>query len=210
MKRALIVVDLQNDFVSGALAVNQAAEIIPLINQLLNLPFDIKVATKDWHPKNHLSFATSHPGKKVGDVVLLKNRPQILWPDHCVENSWGAEFVEKFDHQKIAKVFYKGTNTLIDSYSTFFDNDLKKATGLDDYLKDNGIQEIYLAGLATDYCVKYSSLDGKKLGYKTFVIKDACRAVNLKPDDERLTYQAMEKAGIQLIHSQDILWKNQK
>lgn len=202
MKRALIIVDLQNDFVSGSLKVKDAETIIPTINQLLQLPFDVKVATKDWHPKEHESFYPNHPGKKMGDTL---SSGQILWPTHCVQNSFGAEFVNLLNTAQIEEVFYKGLNPQVDSYSTFFDNDFHTSTGLHDYLQKREIKEIYLAGLATDYCVKYSSLDGKFLGYDTYVIKDGCKAVNIDPQDEFKSLKEMEEAGIHVVSLKNVM-----
>jgi len=201
---ALIVVDLQNDFVpGGALAVNEGHRIIPLVDELLSLPFDVKVATKDWHPKNHGSFAQTH-GKRTGDVIILQGIEQILWPTHCVQGSLGADFASGWNTNKIEKVFHKGTETHIDSYSTFFDNGHLHATGLEEYLRKKSVTDVYLVGLATDYCVKYSVLDACKLGFNTYVIVDACRGVNLKPQDTEQALQEMKAAGAHLVMSNDI------
>lgn len=195
MKTALILVDLQNDFFpGGALAVKHGHEVLPAINQLLEMPFDMVVATKDWHPPHHGSFASSHK-KKVGDVIDLDGIPQILWPDHCVQNTNGAEFHEGWDSRKVQKTFYKGTETNIDSYSTFFDNGNRKSTGLADFLKEFHIQRVFLAGLATDYCVKYSVLDASRLGFKTHVVPEGCRGVNLHPADADIAFEEMKKVG---------------
>lgn len=178
-KKALILIDLQNDFITGTLAVANSDKIFPIIQKLLLLPFDFIIATKDWHPKDHLSFANNH-NKSPGEIISLGNTKQILWPSHCVQGTHGAEFSPHLDKSKISKIFYKGTNKFIDSYSTFFDNEHHHSTGLAEYLNENKIKEIYLAGLTTDYCVKYSVLDAVKLGFKTFIIIDACQGVNLK------------------------------
>ena len=153
MKSALILVDLQNDFLpGGALAVPHGDEVIPLANELLRR-FDVVVATKDWHPSDHGSFAANHKGKKPGDRIILDGIEQILWPVHCVQNTQGAEFAPLFDTSRIAQVFHKGTERNIDSYSTFFDNAHRRHTGLAHYLEKRSIKEIYLMGLALDYCV---------------------------------------------------------
>ncbi|MBA3958191.1 MAG: bifunctional nicotinamidase/pyrazinamidase [Parachlamydiaceae bacterium] len=205
MKAALIVVDLQNDFLpGGALPVKEGLQIISLIDQLLRLPFAAKIATKDWHPANHGSFAPSHPGKKVGDIVPLDGITQILWPIHCVQNSKGAEFAPGWDASSIERIFYKGTQPNIDSYSTFFDNEHLNSTGLSTYLKEKDISTVFIAGLATDYCVKYSVIDACHLGLNTFVITDACRGVNLQPNDSQKALEEMQQLGAHLIQSDKI------
>jgi nicotinamidase/pyrazinamidase len=187
--RALILVDVQNDFLpGGALAVKEGDKIIPKINELLQKPFDCIVASKDWHPKEHVSFASRHR-MKPGSVIPWHGTEQILWPDHCVQGSKGAEFASGWDTSKIYKVFYKGTDREIDSYSTFFDNDKRRATGLAQFFQEKGITKIYIAGLATDYCVAYSVRDACQLGFATYVIVDACRGVNLHPGDVELTQE---------------------
>ena len=203
--KALILVDLQNDFCpGGALPVKEGDKVIPMINDL-QTKFDLVVATQDWHPPGHLSFASNHPGKSVGDSIDLKGLPQVLWPDHCVQGSKGAEFVSTFNRERIERVFQKGTDKWIDSYSAFFDNAHRKATGLGDFLKSKGVDEVYLAGLATDYCVKFSALDAAELGFQTNVVEDACRGIELKPGDVKEAIQEMKKAGVKMIHSQDVL-----
>lgn len=206
-KTALIIVDLQNDFLpGGALAVKEGDKIVPLIDELLNQKFDAKVATKDWHPRDHASFAPNH-GKKPGDVIMLEGIEQILWPVHCVQGSKGSEFAPGWDTKKIEKIFYKGIDKTIDSYSTFFDNGHRRATGLADYLKSKKISDIYIAGLATDYCVKYSALDALHLGFNTNIITDACRGVNLKPSDTEQALKEMQEAGAHLVSLQEAIQK---
>lgn len=203
-KKALIVVDVQNDFIPGGnLAVKEGDEIIPLINELVQHPFDIIVATQDWHPQNHGSFAVNHK-KQPGEVVQLAGIRQILWPVHCVQDTFGAEFAQGWDTSKIHKVFHKGTDQNIDSYSTFFDNGHRKSTGLESYLHNYKITDIYIAGLATDYCVKYSVLDAIKLGFNTYVIVDACRGVNLHPTDSEHALNEMRALGAHLITTEDV------
>ncbi len=204
MSNALIIVDVQNDFMpGGALPVAKGDQVIPMINRLLQLSFDVKIATKDWHPPDHGSFAESYE-KKTGEIVELSGIPQILWPKHCIQHSHGAEFAPGWDTAKIECVFYKGTDKNVDSYSAFFDNGHLKSTGLSDYLRKKNIEEIYIAGLATDYCVKYSVLDALQLGFKTFVIAEACRSVNLQPDDEAKAVEEMRKAGAHIITLQEL------
>ncbi len=199
-KKALIIVDIQNDFCpGGALAVKQGDQIVPLINKIQN-KFDFIVATQDWHPQNHKSFASNN-GKKVGEVIELNGLKQILWPDHCVQGSRGAALVKDLVIKKIKQIFQKGTDPAIDSYSAFFDNGHKRKTGLDDYLKAQGVQEIYVVGLATDYCVKFTALDAVELGFKTNLIQDACRGVNLQEDDADRAIQEMKAKGVQIVNS---------
>src|SRR5258708_5026703 len=156
--KALILVDLQNDFLpSGALPVPRGDAVIPLANQLQGA-FKLVVATQDWHPANHRSFAANHPGKQPGDVIELRKIKQILWPVHCVQHTNGAEFHSSLRLNHVNKVFKKGTDTEIDSYSGFFDNGHLRATGLGDYLKEKKVTEVYILGLATDYCVKFTAL----------------------------------------------------
>lgn len=196
--KALILVDIQNDFCpGGALPVQEGDQIIPRINQIQKY-FDLVLATQDWHPQNHGSFASNH-GKKPGEKIMLGGLEQILWPDHCVQKSPGAKFVKSFDTSRVSKIFQKGTDKNIDSYSAFFDNAHKKATGLGDFLKQKGVSEVYIAGLATDYCVKYTALDAIHLSFKTYVLKEACRGVNLKAQDSEKAFDEMEKTGITII-----------
>ncbi len=196
---ALIIVDIQNDFLpGGALAVPHGDEIIPIVNRLQD-KFDLVVATQDWHPARHGSFASSHPGKKPGEVIMLNGQEQILWPDHCVQGTHGAEFAGGLDTSRIARIIRKGTDSGIDSYSGFFDNGRKKDTGLDEYLKRKEVDTVYIAGLATDYCVKYTALDAVALGYRTFVIADATRAVNLHPRDFDRALEEMKAAGVKIV-----------
>jgi nicotinamidase/pyrazinamidase len=210
MKGVLILVDLQNDFLpGGALPVPNGDEVIPVAN-LLQERFDLVVATKDWHPLNHGSFAANHPGKNPGDCIVLDGIEQILWPVHCVQNTYGAEFAAAFDKSRIANVFHKGTDPMIDSYSTFFDNAHRRHTGLAHYLEKRGIKDIYLMGLALDYCVKYSTLDARELGFNTHVIVDGCRGIELESGDSARALDEMERAGAVLLKSSDIWPVRQK
>lgn len=203
--KALILVDLQNDFVpGGALAVVEGNLVVPIANQL-QPQFDLVVATQDWHPAHHGSFAANHPGKNPGELIELNGLQQILWPTHCVEKTRGAEFVAELNQTRINKVFQKGTDPGIDSYSGFFDNGKKKATGLGIYLKEQGVTEVYVLGLATDYCVKFTALDAVELGFKTYLIEDACRGVDLTKGDVARAIQEMQNAGIKIIKSGDLL-----
>ncbi len=201
---ALIIVDLQNDFLpGGALAVPRGDEVIPVANELQR-HFDLVVATQDWHPPNHGSFAANHPGKKPGDRVMLDGIEQILWPVHCVQHTHGAEFAPSFDTSQIAHVFHKGIDPRIDSYSTFFDNAHRRETGLADYLKKRSITNIYLMGLALDYCVKYSALDARQLGFNTHVILDGCRGIGLESRDIDRALDEMKRVGAILLKSSEL------
>jgi nicotinamidase/pyrazinamidase len=195
---ALILVDIQNDFVpGGALAVPEGGQIVPIVNELQK-KFELIVATQDWHPRDHASFAANHPGKKIGDVIEVDGLPQILWPVHCVQNTPGAELVPSLDRSRIDRIFHKGTDPHIDSYSGFFDNGHRKATGLGDHLKSKQVTDVYVCGLATDYCVKFTALDAVQLGFKTHVINDASRGVNLKPGDVDRAIDEMKGAGVEV------------
>ncbi len=201
MKRALILVDIQNDFIpGGALAVADGDKVVSVANRI-EKAFDLVLATQDWHPANHGSFASQHPGKKPGDVIDLNGIPQVLWPDHCVQRLKGAEFHPQLDRSRVARVFQKGTDPGIDSYSGFFDNGHRRGTGLGEYLKSAGVTDIYIAGLATDYCVKYTALDGRTLGLNVFIVEDACRGVNLNPGDSATALDQMRAAGVQVVDS---------
>lgn len=202
--KALIIVDLQNDFLpGGALPVPRGHEVIPLANETQSY-FDLVLATQDWHPPDHGSFAANHPGKKPGDRIILDGIEQILWPVHCVQNTYGAEFAATFDRSRIAHVFHKGTERNIDSYSTFFDNAHRRHTGLAHYLEVRSIKDIYLMGLALDYCVKYSALDARQLDLNTHVILDGCRGIELKPGDIDRALGEMKRAGAIILKSGDL------
>jgi nicotinamidase/pyrazinamidase len=202
--KALILVDIQNDFCpGGALAVNEGDRIVPVVNRLLP-HFDLVVATQDWHPEGHGSFATSH-GKHPGDMHELAGMPQVMWPDHCVQKTEGAEFHPELDMKPVEAVFRKGTDPAIDSYSGFYDNGRKKSTGLVGYLKEKGVTEVYVVGLATDYCVKFTALDAKQAGFDTTVIEDATRGVNLAAGDVDRAIADMKAAGIRIVTSDAIL-----
>lgn len=202
--KALVIVDLQNDFMpDGALGVKKANEIVPIINGLIP-KFPLVVATQDWHPPDHVSFAATHPGKKVGEVVQIGEVEQILWPVHCVRNTPGAELINSLNKTNFASNFFKGTDKNIDSYSAFFDNAHRKSTGLSDFLKSRGVTEVYFAGLTTEYCVLYSIKDAIDLGFTAYVIADACRAVNLHPQDEQRALETMRMKGAKIIKSTDL------
>ena len=188
----------------GALGVPGADALIPIINRLIQ-KFSLVIASQDWHPEDHISFAANHPGKKVGDVISVKNQDQVLWPVHCVRTSSGAKIVEGLHKSAISSYFYKGTDKSIDGYSAFFDNAHLKSTGLADYLRRWGVNTIYIAGVATDYCVLYSTLDAIDLGFSVFVIADACRAIDLHPGDGEKALGAMAAQGAKITSSSEVL-----
>jgi nicotinamidase/pyrazinamidase len=203
--KALILVDIQNDFLpGGALAVPEGNKVIPVVNTLQSA-FPLVVATQDWHPANHGSFAVSHPGKNVFERIDLNGLPQTLWPVHCVQNTKGAELAAALNRERIVKVFPKGTDAGIDSYSGLFDNGHRKSTGLGEWLKSQDVTEVFVCGLATDYCVKFTALDAAQMGFKTHFVEDASRGVNLRPDDVRNTIEEMKRAGVTVVRSEDIL-----
>jgi nicotinamidase/pyrazinamidase len=203
--QALILADIQNDFLpGGALAVPDGDAVIPIANQLQEA-FPLVVATQDWHPADHGSFAANHPGNKPFDQIDLNGLPQTLWPVHCVQNSPGAALAPNLIQNHFAKIFHKGTDTDIDSYSAFFDNGHRKSTGLGEWLKGKGVTEVFVCGLTTDYCVKFSALDAVHLGFKTNVIEDATRGINLGPNDVKNAVAEMKRAGINIVQSAELL-----
>ena len=202
--RALILVDIQNDFCpGGALAVADGGAVVPVANSLI-AKFELVVATQDWHPANHKSFASQNAGVAIGDSFTLNGLDQIAWPDHCVAGTLGADFVEELNRKQIEKVFRKGTDVETDSYSGFFDNDHRRATGMGEYLKGEKVTEVCLVGLATDYCVKFTALDAVGLGFNTKLVIDGCRGVELNPGDIETAIQEMKNAGVEIVSSTDI------
>ncbi len=204
MNRALVIVDVQNDFMpGGALPTVRGNEVVPVINRL-QPQFGLVVATQDWHPANHGSFASNHPGRKPGEVIDLAGLEQILWPDHCVQGTKGAELHPDLVRSRIQWIVRKGTDPSIDSYSAFFDNGRRKSTGLEDELRKNGVSDVYLCGLATDYCVLWSAGDAVRLGFRTHVIRDACRGVELERGDIERAFDEMRSAGVDVVTSRDL------
>jgi nicotinamidase/pyrazinamidase len=197
---ALVVVDVQNCFTpGGSLAVKDGDAIIPLINKLAKA-FQNVVLTQDWHTANHISFASQHPGKKPFDIVKLAYGNQVLWPDHCVQGTAGAELHKGIDIPHAQLVIRKGFNSKVDSYSAFIEADGKSKTGLDGYLKGRAIKNVYVVGLATDFCVGWTALDAKKLGMNATVIEDACRGIDTNGSLAK-AWTAMAKAGVRRIQS---------
>ncbi|WP_161890358.1 bifunctional nicotinamidase/pyrazinamidase [Pontibacter russatus] len=201
--KALLLIDIQNDFLpGGALAVPGGDAILPLVNQLQER-FGLVVATQDWHPQNHKSFALQHTGRQVFDVVELQGLEQVLWPDHCVQGTAGAGFSAKLRMHKVEAIFRKGMNPEIDSYSGFYDNGHLKSTGLADYLRGKGITDIYLAGLAADYCVYFSAKDALQEGFKAHIIEDATRAIS--PEGFEKAKADIKAGGGEIVQSSSLL-----
>ncbi|HVJ09582.1 MAG TPA: bifunctional nicotinamidase/pyrazinamidase [Acidisarcina sp.] len=199
----LLIVDVQNDFCEGgALAVPRGEEVVDLINRIAPL-FRHAVVTQDWHPEGHLSFASSHPGKAAYQTIQAPYGEQILWPDHCVQGSYGAEFHAKLAVPSAAMILRKGFHRAIDSYSAFRENDRQTHTGLSHYLAEHGLERVFLAGLAYDYCVRFSALDARHAGFEAVVIEDACRAIGL-PGSVEATRRDFASQGIHSIASRDL------
>lgn len=205
--KALLLIDLQNDFCKGgALEVKDGDSVIPIANSLLKkfkAEGTLIIATKDWHPITHKSFASNSNGK-IGELGILNELPQVWWPNHCVQNTTGSEFHPELNSSYIDKTIFKGTDEAIDSYSGFFDNNKLKKTELDSILKDNNIDTLYIMGLATDYCVKFSVIDALDLGYKVYLVEDGCRGVNLTPTASSEAIKEMESRGAIIIKSSEI------
>lgn len=195
--KALIIVDIQNDFLpGGSLAVKRGNEVISYVNSIMD-KFDLIVTTQDFHPQNHKSFASNN-NLPIGSLSELNGVPQIMWPDHCVQGSFGAEFSSELNLNLVNKNFVKGTNPEVDSYSGFLDNDKKTSTGLGEYLKENKITEVYVVGLALDYCVKATAIDSHNQGFKTTVLLRGTRSVNINPEDGILAQKELGEQGIKV------------
>lgn len=199
MKRALIVVDIQNDFCPGGkLAVPDGDKIIHFVNAMMFKDnYDLVVATQDWHPANHKSFASNN-NKPLYSLSSLNGLDQVMWPNHCIQNTEGADFHKSLDSRLIDKVFYKGTNPEVDSYSGFFDNDRKSATGLERYLRENDVRYVDVVGLALDYCVKATALDAVSLGFNTRVLLEGTKAVCLNAGDDMRAIQELRDNKVEV------------
>jgi len=201
---ALLVIDVQNDFMpGGALAVADGDAVVPIINTLAT-KFDHVILTQDWHPTAHISFATTHADKNPYDVIQAPYGPQTLWPEHCLQHTEGAAFHRALDIPHAELILRKGFRRHIDSYSAFLENDHRTPTGLAGYLRERNLQRLFLCGLAYDFCVRYSAIDGKNLGFETIVIEDATRPVNLSNSITE-TNEAFTTTGIECITAGDIL-----
>lgn len=199
----LLVVDVQNCFLpGGSLAVKDGDQVIPVINRIAK-GFDNVVLTQDWHTPRHVSFASSHPGKKPFEVIDLPYGKQMLWPDHCVQGTAGAELAKDLDIPKAQLVVRKGYNNDVDSYSTFLEADKKTQTGLTGYLKERGLTEVFITGLATDFCVAWSAVDARRSGLGVYVVEDACRGIDAGGSLAKAWFD-MDKAGVKKIQSADL------
>jgi len=202
--RALILVDLQYDFCpGGALAVAHGDETIAIANRVMP-HFTTVVATQDWHPADHKSFAVNNPGTKIGDLIELGGMQQVMWPAHCVQETRGAELHGELERARISDVIRKGTDSNIDSYSGFFDNGHLKATGLHNWLAERWIKQVYVMGLATDYCVKFTALDARTDGFAAYLVEDGCRGVELEPGDSERAVEEMRGAGVVVLDAGSI------
>lgn len=203
--RALLLIDIQNDFLpGGALAVPEGDAVIPIVNKLQE-QFDLVVATQDWHPENHQSFASNHAGKNTFEMIKLQGLDQVLWPDHCLQGSKGAEFSEAVDMSRVETIFRKGMNPEIDSYSGFYDNGHLKSTGLTDYLRGKEITQVYVAGLAADYCVYFTAKDALQEGFETYIIEDATRAIS--SEGFKKAKADVENKGGKLVQSHSLIYQ---
>ncbi len=200
--KTLILIDIQYDFLpGGALEVKEGDQIIPVVNKIIK-EFDLFVATQDWHPKDHKSFASNHSGKKEFDKIILRDQDQILWPDHCIQNSKGAEFHKDLDLTNVEAIIRKGMDTEIDSYSGFYDNGHLKSTGLAGFLRERDAVELYFCGLAADICVYFSIKDALKEGFKCYMIEDATKPWN--PDDYNKVKSELKEKGCGFLLSEDL------
>lgn len=200
--KTLLIIDVQNDFMpGGSLAVPDGDKIVTIINRMQH-KFDLVVAAQDWHPQDHISFASNHEGKSNFDEIDIQGRSQTLWPDHCVQGTRGAEFHRDLNTNRWEAIFRKGTDKEIDSYSAFYDNGHLKSTGLTGYLKEKGVSQLFLCGLAADICVYFSVYDAFKEGFACFFIEDASQP--LDGDEFKALKKKMEYLGIQVISSADI------
>ena len=203
MTPALLLIDIQHDFLKGgALEVPNGNEVIPIANAMMNR-FDTVIATQDWHPAGHGSFASTH-NKEQYEVIDLHGLPQVLWPDHCIQGTHGAEFHPDLESDHFTQIIQKGSDPAVDSYSGFADNGGRIQTELDESLRNKGIDTLYICGLATDYCVKFTVLDAITRGYTVYLIVDGCRGVNQHIHDSQKAILEMEKAGVRLIASVDV------
>ena len=200
---ALVVIDTQNDFCpGGALAVAEGDQIVPVVNRL-SARFRHVLLTQDWHPRGHVSFASSHPGRQPYETITLPYGEQVLWPDHCVPGTPGAEFHPALDTRPASMIIRKGHDPAVDSYSALYENDRRTSTGLAGYLRERGLRRLFLVGLATDFCVQYSALDARREGFEVHVVEEAVRGIDLGGSLER-AWRQMETAGVRRLHEADL------
>lgn len=201
--KVLLAIDVQNDFCpGGSLAVPQGDQIIPVVNRLSER-FGHMILTQDWHPADHSSFASSHDGKKPYETIQMPYGEQVLWPDHCVQNSDGAAFHPELDTERAEVIIRKGFRKEVDSYSAFYENDHKTQTGLAGYLRERGFTDIYVCGLATDFCVRWSVLDGRNEGFRMHVVEDGVKGIDLDGSVDQ-AWREMKEVGAEVIRSGDI------
>ncbi|HKI47155.1 MAG TPA: bifunctional nicotinamidase/pyrazinamidase [Balneolales bacterium] len=200
---ALLIIDVQKDFCpGGSLAVPDGDKVVPVINKLID-KFDHVLQTQDWHTPGHHSFASAHEGKDPFDTIRMNYGEQTLWPDHCIQGTDGASFHPDLQTTKSEMIIRKGFRGEIDSYSAFFENDHQTSTGLTGYLRERGIQQLYLVGLATDFCVKWSAIDGRKQGFQVYVIEDGVRGIDIDGSVAK-AWREMEQIGVKRISSDQI------
>lgn len=200
--KALLIIDIQNDFLpNGSLAVEKGDEIIPTVNRIQN-KFDLIIATQDWHSENHKSFASNHPNKNVFDVLNLNGLEQVLWPNHCIQGTFGAEFSSELNTKDISAIIRKGMNSEIDSYSGFFDNGKQNNTGLLGLLNDKKVSDVYVCGLAADYCVYYTAKDAVENGFNTYYIEDATKAIS--QENYQNCKEELRSLGVVFVNSNKI------
>ncbi|GAB6089606.1 bifunctional nicotinamidase/pyrazinamidase [Spirochaeta dissipatitropha] len=203
--KALLIIDVQNDFCpGGSLPVPQGDAVVPVINRL-SPHFDLVAATKDWHPKNHVSFSSNHPGAEVFDTISVHGLQQMLWPVHCVQNTEGAELHPDLNLAPVDLILHKGTKSRLDSYSAFFENDGTTPTGLESFLKGHDVQDVYLCGLAEDVCVFRSAEDAADCGFQVTIISDATAAVDTPAGIAEQTRAKLKARGVRYIHSRELL-----
>ena len=201
---ALLVVDVQNDFCpGGALAVPDGDAVVPAINRITRA-FPIVVATQDWHPRGHISFASRHTGKKPFEVIEIQGTEQVLWPDHCVEGTPGADFHPELDATALRFVLRKGTSLDVDSYSAFAENDGRTSTGLAGLLRELGVERVFVSGLATDVCVRATALDGRGAGFQVALLEDACRPVDVLPGNLKRALEEMRGRGVRIFLTDEL------
>lgn len=202
---ALLIIDIQNDFCpGGSLEVPEGDTIIPVVNQLAHT-FPFVVATKDWHPEGHISFASRHEGKQPAETIDVDGLEQILWPDHCIQGSEGAEFHRDLDVKPLNLILHKGTKRDLDSYSAFFENDKETPTGLEFLLQGHGFERVFVCGLAEDVCVYFTARDARQLNLETYVISDATRGVNVPEGNLENAREDMKNAGVEFVESKELL-----
>lgn len=203
-RSVLLVIDMERDFLpGGALAVPDGDAVIPVINRVMPL-FPLVVATRDWHPPGHISFASRYQGKEPGDTVQVDYGEQVLWPDHCVKASSGAAFPEDLDLRPIQLILHKGTRKDLDSYSAFFENDQTTSTGLEPYLVGMGVEKVFVCGLAEDVCVSFTAQDARRLGFETSLIEDATRGVDIPEGNLEEARQVMREKGVKRVSSNEV------